>query len=217
MCADPHDTVLVEVAGRVLTHVRYVGGEFLHSALGFAHLGEVLVHVYGCKDVPTHHLLRKDDCVFVVVTLPRHEGNHQVPSERKLAALGGISLGEDLSGLYGIALAHYRLEGYGRALVGPPVDWEMVYGDVRLEADVSFVVSPVVLDVYFVCIDIDYLALPFGHYLGPGVYADGLLEAGTHDRGFWAEERNRLAHHVRTHEGTVCVVVLEERNEGSCD
>ncbi len=38
------------------------------------------------------------------------------------------------------------------------------------------------------------------------------LDAGAHDRGFRLEQRHRLAHHVRAHQGAVGVVVLEERD-----
>ena len=46
-----------------------------------------------------------------------------------------------------------------------------------------------------------------------GVAGRALLHAGADDRRLRLEEWDGLALHVRTHEGTVGVVVLEERDE----
>ena len=47
-----------------------------------------------------------------------------------------------------------------------------------------------------------------------GVDRDAVLDAGAHQRRVGAQQRHGLALHVRAHEGTVRVVVLEERDEG---
>ncbi len=47
-----------------------------------------------------------------------------------------------------------------------------------------------------------------------GVDRRAQLHAGTHQRRLAAHQRNRLALHVGTHQGTVGVVVLEERDHG---
>ena len=92
----------------------------------------------------------------------------------------------------------------------------MIYCDVRSEADEFLVGRPFIFHVNLIGIHIYDLSAALGHDLCPGVNADSLLKTRTHDRGLRLEKRNGLAHHVRTHEGTVSVVVLEERNEGCC-
>jgi cysteine desulfurase len=44
-----------------------------------------------------------------------------------------------------------------------------------------------------------------------------VLTASAHKWGLATEQRNRLTLHIRTHEGAVCIVVLEERNHCSCN
>lgn len=51
----------------------------------------------------------------------------------------------------------------------------------------------------------------------PAVGGTAVLHAGADERGLRLDERNGLAHHVRAHEGTVGVVVLEERDHGRRD
>ena len=86
-----------------------------------------------------------------------------------------------------------------------------------IEGNKDFVFGAVVLDDNFVGIHIGYGTFSFGidKYAGVGNYT--FFEACTHDRGFRAQERYRLAHHVGSHERTVRVVVLQERNKGSGD
>src|SRR5690606_32453711 len=53
------------------------------------------------------------------------------------------------------------------------------------------------------------------HHADTGVTGDVALHAGTHQRLAGAQGRHGLTLHVRTHEGAVGVVVLEERNQRS--
>src|SRR5699024_5393761 len=50
-----------------------------------------------------------------------------------------------------------------------------------------------------------------------GVVRSALLDTGTDVRSLGAQQWHSLTLHVRTHEGTVCVVVLQERNHRGCD
>ena len=65
--------------------------------------------------------------VLEVVSLPGHEGHFQVASESKLTALCGVSLRKYLTGMYSLALSHDGLQMDGSALVGLPVEGQMVY------------------------------------------------------------------------------------------
>ena len=90
----------------------------------------------------------------------------------------------------------------------------MIYCDVRSEAYEFLVRAPVILHVNLIGINIDNLSTAVGHHLSPGVNADSLFKSGTDNRRLRSEKRNGLTHHVRTHECTVGVIMLEERNEG---
>ena len=50
-----------------------------------------------------------------------------------------------------------------------------------------------------------------------GVSCCLVFHSGTYYRGFGYQKRNRLTLHVGTHEGTVCVVVFQERNHCCCN
>ncbi len=49
------------------------------------------------------------------------------------------------------------------------------------------------------------------------VGSSAVLHAGAHVRSLGLDQRNGLALHVRTHQGSRCIVVLEERNQCGCD
>ena len=51
------------------------------------------------------------------------------------------------------------------------------------------------------------------HVGGAGVPGHNTLEASAYDWCVDAQERNRLSLHVRTHQGTVGIVMLEKRNQ----
>jgi hypothetical protein len=52
---------------------------------------------------------------------------------------------------------------------------------------------------------------------GAGIAGDRLLHAGADERRLGADQRHRLALHVRAHQGAVGVVVLEERDQRGGD
>ena len=52
---------------------------------------------------------------------------------------------------------------------------------------------------------------------GTGVNGHLVFKAGTHDGSFRSEQRHSLTHHVGSHQRTVSVVVLQERNQGCSD
>ena len=88
MSTHADDTTLVEVLGSVLAHVGDIVGEFLHTALGLAHLEGVLIDVNAGEDVLTHEALVDHDSVLIVVTLPGHVSHLEVAAQCQLTVLG---------------------------------------------------------------------------------------------------------------------------------
>ena len=115
---DTDETVLVEVLRCILGNVRDVGRELLHTALGVAHLEQLLYDVYGSVHILTNDTLGEDDGILVVVTFPRDVRHLEVLTERQFAASGSITLGEHLTFDHLIALANDRMEVDGGILVG---------------------------------------------------------------------------------------------------
>ena len=66
-------------------------------------------------------------------------------------------------------------------------------------------------------IDKDDLAIALGDDLGAAVTDELLLNAGTDDRSFASHQRHCLAHHVRSHERAVGIVVLKEWDKSGSD
>ena len=93
---DADDTVRIEIFGGVLAYVRNIRGQFLDTALGVAHLHDILVDVHRREDILTLDTLRDHDGILEVVTLPGHERHFQVAAQGQLAVLRRVTLGQDL-------------------------------------------------------------------------------------------------------------------------
>ena len=102
--ADTDDTVFVKVFGGIVTDIGNIAGQFFVAALGLTNLEGELFDMDRSVDVFTHNALGNHDSILEVVTLPRHEGDHHVAAESKLAALCGIALAEHLAFLHLVAL-----------------------------------------------------------------------------------------------------------------
>ena len=167
MGTDADDTVFIQVLCGVFAHVRNVGSQLLHSALGVTHLGNVFVYMHGSEDIPADHPFGKHDGVLVVVSFPRHECHFQVASEGQFAILCGVAFRHYLSLLHDVALPYDRLEQDCGALVGPSVYRKLVDCDLRGEAYEFLVIGTVVFHMDFIGIHIYHLAFSFGSHLCP--------------------------------------------------
>ena len=91
---------------------------------------------------------------------------------------------------------------YAGALVGAGKFYELVVFDL----------AGIVLYGDVLSIGADDLAVALGKDDNAGVNSALVLYAGRNDRRLSDHKRNRLTLHVRAHQGTVCVVVFEERD-----
>ena len=217
MSADTDDTALVEVLGGILAHIRDIGSEFLHTAFSLAHFESVFIHVDAGEDILGNHALVEHDGVLVVVTLPRHVSHLEVAAEGELAILGGVTFGEDSAFFHSVALVADRTEVDGSALVGLAELRNVVFFHCAFKTYKFLFLGAVVADADNACIDKFYDTGTLGSDLSARIANQLTFETCTDDRSLTAKQRHSLAHHVRTHEGAVGVVVLEERNECSGD
>ena len=169
------------------------------------------VHVFA------NDTLGEDNSILVVVTLPRDISYLEVLTECQFAALGCVTLGEDLTLLHLVALTNERVQVDGRVLVGLLELRQFVLFLRRLEADELVFLGAVVFDTDDICIDVGDGTVTFRNDLRAAVGDELLLDTGSDDRSLGGQQRNCLAHHVRSHQGTVRIIVLEERNECSSD
>ena len=201
--ADADDAALVEVLERLLGAVRDVARDLLVAELRRPRVDLVLVDVDRGQHVLLHEPLGDDDRVLEVVALPWHEGHEEVLAERELAFAGGRAVREDVVRLHPVAELHDRALVDERALVRPHELHEVVRVAVPLARR-----------------DDDALGVDVRHRAGAArknhvarVDGSAVLEAGADERRLRDEQRHRLALHVRAHERTVRVVVLEEWDE----
>jgi hypothetical protein len=201
---DVNDAFFVQVLERLLADVRDVSGDLFGAELGVAGLQLVLLDMDAGEEVFLDQSLVDDDGVFVVATLPAHERHEDVAAESQLALLGGAGVCDRVVLLKALADVHDGALVDACALVGADVLLERV--DVEF-ARVGFHLDPVRGHA--------------GDHAGAlgdddltGVQGGAPLHAGADDRRLRLQKRHGLALHVGTHEGSVGVVVLEERDQG---
>ena len=133
--------------------------------------------------------------------------------QSQLAILGGVTLGEDIAGLHTLSLHADGAKVDCRALVGFAELGNTVFLDRTFERYEFLFLGAVVVDTDCGCIHKLNGTLAFGHNLCTAVAGELCLDAGTDDRTLGTHQRNSLAHHVRSHERAVGVVVFKEGNQ----
>mmetsp|Transcript_2825 Transcript_2825/g.3730 ORF Transcript_2825/g.3730 Transcript_2825/m.3730 type:complete len:450 (-) Transcript_2825:1173-2522(-) len=206
---DVHDASLVEVAQRFFTDVRDVASDFFRTKLGVTCGDFEFLDVDRGEDVVTRDALGDQDGVFVVVTVPRHERDDDVLTQSQFTHIGGRTIGNHF------ALADLLTYFHQRTLV----DAGVLVGTLELAHAVDINARVAQLQIFgcpdhdTLCVDLVDDACTLGHDGRAGIPCHDLFDAGTDQRRFCAQQRNRLTLHVRTHESAVRVVVFQERNE----
>ena len=161
------------------------------------------------QDILTDDALVKHD----VITLPRHVSHEQVTTQCQLTILSGIALGQDITLLHTLALITDRAQVDGHILVGTTELRDTILFQSGLEAHELLILCTIIKDTYGSRIHILHDAIALGGNHRTRVLADLLLNTGSHDRSLIVEQRHCLTHHVRSHQRTVSIIVLEERNQ----
>ena len=157
--------------------------------------------------------LVEHDSILIVVTLPRHISHEQVTTQSQLTILGGVTLSQDITLLHTLTLLTDRTQVDGHILVRTTELRNTVFLQGRLEADELLILSAIIEDTDGGCVHIVDDTFAFGGHHRTGVLTNLLLDTGTYDRSLVMEQRHSLTHHVRSHQCTVSIIVLQERNE----
>ena len=169
--------------------------------------------MYRGEHVLTDNTLVEHDSILIVVTLPRHVSHEQVTTQCQLTVLSSITLSQDITLLHALALVTDRTQVDGHVLVGTAELRNTVFLHGGFEADELLVLCTVIEDTDGCSVNIFNHTVTLGGYHGTRVFADLLLDTGTYDRCLVVEQRYCLTHHVRSHQRTVSIVVLQERNK----
>ena len=156
--------------------------------------------------------------VLVVVALPRHEADEDVASERQLALIGGRAVRQH-GGVDGLAVFIDILAVHALADVDDRVlvDAGSVVGAQELGELVFLRLAVVVSHGDGAGVHLGHDAVALGEDGDLGVHADLVLHTGTDDGSLGSEQRNGLTLHIRAHQGTVRVVVRQERDHRGRD
>ena len=201
---DSDYTVLVQVPQHILLDVGDVGGYLLVTELGAACLDLVFLYVNGGQYVISNQPLADHDSVLEVVPLPGHERDQQVPAQRQLTQVGAGAVADDL------AFAHLLADLHDGALV----DTGTLVGAREFMEVVGLLLAVPGLCLDGVGVHEGHLARGTARYHVSGVLGGTELHPGGHQRSLGLDERHRLALHVRTHQGSVGVIMLQERYQG---
>src|SRR6185369_1728183 len=207
--ADIDDAGFVEVLQRFFRNVRNVAGDFLRAELGVAGHHLELLDVDRGEDVALHDPLREQDRVFEVVAVPRHERDQHVAAERELAEIGRGTVGDDVALADDVADLHQRTLVDAGRLVGAlvlhqPVDIDARLGGIEILGGADHDAGGVDL--------VDHAGTA-GRDRRARVTRNHAFHTGADERRLGANQRHRLALHVRAHQRAVGVVVLEERDQ----
>src|SRR5690606_34894806 len=207
---DVHNAGFIQLVQGRLAHVRNIGGDFFRTQLGVTrHTGQFL-NVDGGQAVFLRHPLRQQNGVFVVVTVPRHEGDAEVLTQGQLTHIHRRTIGHDVATLNLITGFHQRTLVNTGVLVRTGVFGQVVDVHTGFTGH-GFIV--IYLHHNTGSVDrIDHTT-PLGHHAHTGVGRNGTLHTGTHQRLLRLQRRDGLTLHVGTHQGAVGVVVLKERNQ----
>ena len=158
--------------------------------------------------------LGDQDRIFEVIAVPRHERDQHVLTEGEFALVGRRAIGNHIAlGDHITDLDHRALVDV-RVLVGTGVFGQVV------DIDTDFTRYGLVIvhtDDDTTGVNVVNLATTAGNHGSPRVDCDGTLDAGTHQRLFRTQARNRLTLHVGAHQCAVRVIVLKERNQRGGD
>src|SRR5208283_4993378 len=214
--ADADDAAFVEVAEERFADVGDVARDFFGPELGVAGFDFILLDVDGGVVIVLDELFADEDGIFKVVAAPGQEGDKNISAETEFAAVGARAVGEDLRGPDAITHANERLLVDASVLVGPLEFGEGVDVSAHFTAEHAGVVA-FHADDDALRIDLidDAVALAEDH--GAGVARGDAFHAGANEGRFATDQRHGLALHVGTHQGTVGVVVLQERNQAGGD
>src|SRR6266699_4137816 len=105
---DIDDAPLIEVTQSLFSNFGNIPCDLLGSQLGIASIHLVFLNMYRREVVFTHNAFTDENGVFVVATLPAHKGDQNILSECQFTTLCGRTVGNDLSSVDIVALAHYR-------------------------------------------------------------------------------------------------------------
>src|SRR3984957_8432364 len=162
-----------------------------------------------------NHFLADHDRILKIVTLPRHERHFQVPAQRQFSVLHGIPFRQEITLFHLLPLLHGRLQVDTSLLVGLDEFRQLVYLQVLLKGNQLLLFIPIIADMDLISIHKFHHTLTLTMDLDTRVTGSLGFQSRTDDRHFGTDQRHSLTLHVRSHQRTVGIVMLQERDQRS--
>ncbi len=203
VAADFGDAALVQVLEVLAGHVGHLGSENFRTAQGLINVGRMFFDFDVGQFLIFDQTFSDDDRVFEVVTAPGHEGYEQIAAECQFALVDTGTVSDDLTGFDLLSDLDRR------ALVEDRVLVRSVVANKRIVA----LFARWLRNYDFFAGDAGHGAGAFCRYGVTGRATNDALHACSDARTLRLDERQSLAHHATTHEGSSCIVVLQEWNK----
>ena len=165
------------------------------------------------QDIFTDNALVKHDSILIVVSFPRHIGHKEVTAQSQFTILGSITFSKDIAGLHALTLLTDRTKVNNHVLVSTAELRNTIFLQSRLEAYELLILRAIIEDTDGRSIHIFNHTFTLSGNHSARILTNLLLNTGTNNRCLVVEQRYCLAHHVRSHQCAVSVIVLQERNQ----
>src|SRR5574344_2335847 len=169
--------------------------------------------MYRCKNIFTHDALIQYDSILIVVTLPRHISYKQVTAQCQFTIFCSIALSQDIACLYTLTFTTDWAQVNSHVLVCTTELRNTVFLQCRLKTYEFFLFRTVVQNTDSCSVYIFYNAFAFSSNHCTRILTHLLLNTSTYDRSFIMQQWHSLTHHVRSHQSTVSIIMLQERNQ----
>ena len=205
--ADADNTALVQILQRILGYVRQLTGNFFFTKLSVTSVAVILLNVDRGEYISLNQVLIQEDSILVVIAFPRHIGYDYVVTQSQLAMISCRTISQNLFLNNLVAFEYDRTLVYAGTLVGA----------FKFQQGININFAILSTNTNFVADNANNFTSTFCQYANAGVNCYLVLHTGTDNRSLSAQQRNCLTLHVRTHQRTVSVIVLKERDQRSSD
>ena len=211
---DVHNTCFIQTVLHALRQVRDIAGDFFCAQFGIARHHIQFFDVDGGIAVFCHHFFRNQNRVFVVVTIPRHEGDGHVLTQSQFAQVGRSTVGHHVTTSQHIAFVHNRTLVDVGWLVRTGVFHQVVNVYAHFTSNGFFIVYT---NHHATCVYRFNHTATARHDSSRRVNRHRALNTCTYQWFVSTQARHSLTLHVGAHQCTVGVIVFQEWNQWGCN
>ena len=200
----------VQTAQLIFAQVGNVARNFFSAQLGIASNHREFFNVDRSVTVVGNNTFADQHRIFVVITIPRHEGDQHVLAEGQFSDISRSAVSKHITLSNVVTLHDNRTLVNVRRLVRARELLKRVNINTSFASNAFFVVHT---NHNTIGVNIVNNATTTSLNGRLRVHCHRTFNACTHNRFFWTQARHALTLHVRTHQSTVRVIVFQERNQ----